>query len=55
VFGAVGVLTQASTAKGEEDYRASQTTAASKFEKVETQDNFKLTLSVSPNRVGVNE
>src|SRR5207248_587930 len=55
VFGVVGVLSQTSTAKGEEDYRASQTTAAAKFEQVATQDNFKLTLQVSPNRVGVNE
>jgi copper transport protein len=55
VFGAVGVLTQTSTAKGEEDYRKSQTSAASKFEQVATQDNFKLTLQVSPNRVGINE
>ncbi len=55
VFGAVAVLTQASTAKGEIAYRVAQTTGASKFEQATTQDNFKLDLQVTPNRVGTNE
>lgn len=55
VFAAVGVLTQAETAKGEVAARAAQgASGAGKFEQVAVQNDLKLTLTITPNAVGLN-
>ena len=52
VFAAVGVLSQTATAKGEVAQTKALTAAGSKFNQSATQGDLKLTLEVSPNRVG---
>ncbi len=55
VFAAVGVLTQTTTAKGEEASRNAQAAGATKFAQSAQANDLKLDLQVSPNRVGLNE
>jgi copper transport protein len=55
VFAAVGVLSQSATARGEIAQKQALTATASKFNQSATQADLKLTLEVSPNRVGLND
>ena len=55
VFAVVGVLSQAATAKGEVAQQKALTAVAKKFNQSATQGDLKLTLEVSPNRVGLND
>jgi copper transport protein len=55
VFAAVGLLTQTSTAKGEVAQQKAEQTAATKFNQSTEQGGLKLTLEISPNRVGLNQ
>jgi copper transport protein len=55
VFAAVGVLTQAATAKGEIAQNAAASSTGAKFSQPATVGDFKVTLEVSPNRVGINQ
>ncbi len=54
VFAAVSVLTQTSTARGEIAADRAETAAAARFEQTAESGGVNLTLSVSPNRVGLN-
>ena len=55
VFAAVGVLSQSATAKGEIAQTRALSAAGAKFNQTATQGDVKLTLEVSPNRVGTNQ
>ncbi len=55
VFAAVGVLSQTATAEGEIAQDNALAAASSKFNQSPTRDDLKLTLEVSPNRVGLND
>lgn len=55
IFAAVGVLSQTATARGEAAQARALKAGGGKFSQAATQDNLKLTLEVSPNRVGLNE
>ncbi len=55
VFAAVGVLSQTATAKGEIAQNRALQVVASKFNQSATRGDLKLTLEVSPNRVGIND
>ncbi len=55
VFAAVGVLTQTATAKGEIAQTQALKSTGAKFNQAATQGDIKLTLEVSPNRVGINQ
>ncbi len=55
VFASVAVLSQAATAKGEVAQQQASQTKATKFDQAATQGDLKLTLDVTPNRVGVNQ
>ncbi len=55
VFGAVGVLTQTSTAKSEVDQRIAAKAASTVFKQQVTANDLKLTLEVTPNQVGLNQ
>ena len=55
IFAAVGVLSQSATAKGEIAARQALTSTTGKFNQAATQGDLKLTLEVSPNRVGLND
>jgi cytochrome c553 len=55
IFAAVGVLSQAATARGEVAQQKALTSVATKFNQSASQGDLKLTLEVSPNRVGLND
>jgi mono/diheme cytochrome c family protein len=55
VFAAVAVLTQTATAKGEVAQQKAGSTQSVRFNQAATEKDLKLTLDVSPNRVGINE
>ena len=55
VFGIVGVLSQTSTAKGQVAAEKAAQNVAVKFSQTATTGGIKLTLEVSPNRVGLNQ
>ncbi len=55
VFAAVGVLSQSATARGEVAQKQALTATGAKFNQSATQADLKLTLEVSPNRVGLND
>ena len=55
VFAVVGVLSQTSTAKGEVAQRQASQTDATKFSQSAESGGLKLTLDITPNRVGTNQ
>lgn len=55
VFGAVGVLTQTSTAQSEIDARLAQEAANARFRQSVEIDGLVMTFEVTPNQVGLNE
>jgi putative copper export protein len=55
VFAAVGVLSQTSTAEGEIAQKEAEQAGGERFTQTADRDGLKLTLEVSPNRVGIND
>lgn len=55
VFAVVGVLSQTSTAKGEVAQELASQTDATKFSQTAENGGLKLTLDITPNRVGTNQ